>query len=342
MPYTIHASPEIEARIEEDLDTILQTVRDADPSLRSLVLTGGFARGEGAVLHGQPQNDYDLVAIRGLGHSPPYDDLAAQLEEELGLHIDLAPVGAWRLRWVSASIFWYETARRGRVLWGEDLLDRIPVRSADEIAPTEGLRLLVNRAAGLLLARDEPAHERRIQAAKGLLAALDAHLLAMDAFAPSQRERWRRYEDLRETGRSPPALEQLGPWPSWAFEFKVDPGSATRPEADTACHAAADAILEALPRALDHAGLASLEAYAAEDGLVDHVVYMLRASEVPGAPRIVRHPTGRVRVATLRLLEAFRDGRLDPEEARRHLSGLADVGDAPLARLEELRAATLQ
>ena len=60
MPYTPRDSPTIVARIDADLRTVIETVAGNDPALRSLVLTGGFARGEGTVAHGQPVNDYDL------------------------------------------------------------------------------------------------------------------------------------------------------------------------------------------------------------------------------------------------------------------------------------------
>lgn len=342
MAYTVHGTPETVDLIEEDLNEIVSTLREADPALRSLVLTGGFARGEGAVYHGQPQNDYDLVAVRGLGRPVDYDRLTHDLEGSLGVHVDLATVSTLRLGWVSGSIFWYETARRGRILWGEDLLERIPIRSTDDLEATEGLRLLVNRSAGLLLARDEHSHARRIQAAKGLLAALDAHLLAEDDFPPSQRERWQRYRKRRGTGLIPDQLESLHEWLAWAYEFKTDPEAATRAEAPIACHAAADAILEAMPVALDHAGLGSLDDYAREDGLVDHLHYLLNAHRVPGAAWLMHNPTGRVRAVTVRLLEAFRDGALDRAEARRQLSALAEPGDEPLRTLEALREATLQ
>lgn len=342
MPYTVHDTPEVEDRIERDLDEIVTTVRQSDPALRALLLTGGFARGEGAVLDGEPQNDYDLVAVRGLGAPVGYGRLAERLEDRLGIHVDLAPISALRLRWVSGSIFWYETARRGRVLWGEDLLHRIPVTSVEDVEPDEGARLLVNRAAGILLARGEPAHERRIQAAKGILAALDAHLLAQGEFPPSQRERWDRYQVLRHAGRAPVALQQLGRWLPWAYRFKVNPEAADRPEAETACHAAADAILKALPVALEHAGLSSLAEYGRQDGLADHLYYMANAGRVPGAPRLRWNPSGRVRRATVRLLEAFRDGTLDRREARAQLDDLADPGPAPLETLRTLRGATLQ
>lgn len=344
MPYTAHDTPALVARIDGDLADVVATVRAGDPRLRSLVLTGGFARGEGTVLDGAPQNDYDFVALRGVGPvRTRYADLRAVLERRLGLHVDLAPVAVWRLPWVPASVFWYETALRGRVLWGEDLRSRIPIRTASRLDPAEGLRLLANRAAGLLLATagaDAPAV--RIQAVKALLAALDARLLAQGAFPPSQTERWRMQRRLLSSGTAPPELRALAPWFEWAYRSKVGPPSAPARDPQEAWCAARRAILEALPTALRHAGLPSLRSYGRSDRMADRIVYGLRMHRVPGAHRLVAHPTGQVRVATLRLLAASGDGRVRLHDAQRCFSGIAPAGKDPLRTLAGLRAATLQ
>jgi hypothetical protein len=342
-PYTAHDTPELVERIDRDVATVVDTVRRADPGLRSLVLTGGFARGEGAVLEGAPQNDYDFVAVRGLRRpSVPYERLRADLEARLGLHVDLAPVAAWRLGWVSPSIFWYETALRGRVVWGDDLLARIPVRSPAQVDPAEGLRLLVNRAAGLLLYSEAGAPARRLQAAKALLAAADVHLLARGEFPPSQTERWQRIEALRASLEDPAPIKAFAPWLEWAHRFKLSPADAPARDADDAWRAAASAVLDAVPVALRHAHLNSLDAYARRDGLLDRWVYWRRAARIEGARRLLKHPTGRVRVATLRLLEASLDGRVAPEAAKRYLGPLVPDTRDPLRVLHSLRNATLQ
>ncbi|HUR64566.1 MAG TPA: hypothetical protein VM241_08810, partial [Candidatus Thermoplasmatota archaeon] len=317
MPYSRHDTPELVRRIDHDLAVVAESLRKADPHARALVLTGGFARGEGTVWAGEPQNDYDFVALRGIGQPKvPYSALRARLEARLGLHVDLAPVPAWRLRWTAPSIFWYETALRGRTLWGEELLTRIPTRTPDALHPGEGLRLLVNRAAGLLLCTEErDAHKVRIQAAKALLAASDAHLLARGRFPPTQVERWDLLEGLRGGEGAPTAVVKRWAWHEWAFHFKVEPDRAPARDGRDAWQAAAAAILDAVPSALRHAGHPTLAAYAQCDGLVDHLVYYRRSRAIERAKRMVRHPTSRVRVATLRLLAASLDGRIRPEAA---------------------------
>lgn len=342
--YTVSDSPHVVDRIERDLAHVLDEVKRADPQLCSLVLTGGFARGEGATLHGVPQNDYDLIAVRGVGAPRrPYALLRRELESDLGLHVDLATIPRWRLPWVARSIFWYETALRGQVLWGPNLLGQIPIRDPRQIDATEPLRLLVNRAAGLLLVtRTQDGHALRLQAAKALLAVLDAHLFSVGAFPPTQTERFSQAASLFAQAALPPELQRLWPWFAWAYRFKVDPAQADTRRASEAWTVAARAILGAVPDALRHAGLSSLRDYERLGGLSQRIRYFWHAASILGANRLAAHPTGTVRIATLRLLEASLDGVIRPEAATACLGRLAPVGTDPLRLLESLRQATDQ
>ncbi|MHB8633183.1 MAG: hypothetical protein ACYDBQ_04330 [Thermoplasmatota archaeon] len=334
--YTVRDDPEVVGRVEADLAHVVGEVRALDRGVQSIVLTGGFARGEGAFLGGRPQNDYDLVALRRPRWRPDYGPLVQRLEGRLGLHIDLAPVASWRLPWVSRSLFWYETALQGRVLWGENLLGRIPIRDAAHIDSSEGMRLLVNRSAGLLLALPAPPHEVRLQAAKGLLAACDALLLAGGAFAPTQRARWSLLEGMRAKGSMAVKVDPgLWSWAQWAVAWKLDPERNSAVDAKAAWQAARSLILLALPAALRKAGLESLDAYGRRDGIADHVVHWQRARRY-GVEPLRWHPTGRVRVETLRLLKACPERRL-PDGG-----GLLGGGTGALERLAALRRCTLQ
>jgi hypothetical protein len=341
--YTVADTPEVVRRIEGDLKRIQEVVQGGDPRLRALVLTGGFARGEGAVVQGVPQNDYDLVAVRSFGPTrETYERMRARLETELGIHIDLAPVGAWRLRFCAPSIFWYETALRGRVLWGDPVLSRIPHRGPEGIARSEGLRLLVNRAAGLLfITRESDPHAHRIQASKGLLAAMDVHLMSRGFYAPSQIERRRLYKMHMSTPDSAGALRGLQEWIDWGFRFKVMPEACEPVDAGQAWRRSAEAVLASVPVALKHAGFSSLEELQHSDRWIDAVYYASRSKGVLGSRRFHRHPTARVRVATLRLLESVLNGN-GQRSVQGTLDALVDPDADPLEALGRLRAATLQ
>lgn len=331
-PYTIQDDDRIRQRIDADLETVCRTVRDGDPRLEALVLTGGFARGEGMVIDGEPKNDYDFVAFRRGGACRPYAKMAAELAVATGLPIDLHPVWVHRLRWLSPSIFWYETAVRGRVLWGDKgVLQRIPIQEASRIAPGESMRLLCNRAAGLLLACAPDDDAKRLQACKALLGALDAHLLVHGIFPPTHIERWRVYLILQRTGQSPRSLERIHDALDWAIQYKTQPTQAPPMDADVAWREAASAILAAVPAALDHCGVPDLDAYARQDSWPERLHYWLRGRWPQKGPWML-HPSCRVRVATLQALQAkLLPARKRPEDLPE------DVG-----WLRGMRSATLQ
>lgn len=343
MPYTVRDTPDILARIDRDLQQVTQVVRRGDPGLRSLILTGGFARGEGTTIDGEPQNDYDLVAVRGRGRpKEPYDAMRRRLEERLGLHMDLCAVPSWRLPWVPPSIFWYETQRRGRVLWGAPVLDAMrPIEVAD-IDPREGLRLLVNRAAGLLLSTDDRmGWDRNIQSAKALLAACDVRLLALGTFPPTHLERrevWDR-SPVAGTDRMDEAATRA--WVGWAHDHKMQPERHPPDDPHMAWQAAARAILDAVPVALANAGYATLDEYARDERTVEWLMYQRNVHQVDGGRRLVAHPTGRIRHATLRLLEHALDGQIQGP-GQRLLQPMVRQSDDALRSLDQLRHATLQ
>lgn len=343
-PYTVSDEPEVVRRIERDLQRIRTTLVDGDPRLRSLVLTGGFARGEGAMLDGEPQNDYDLIAVRGLGPANvPYRKMTAQLEKELGLHVDLAPVAAFRLPFTPPSIFWYETANRNRLLWGREMMGRVPARTVSELHRKEGLRLLSNRAAGLLLVSgDSDAHSCRLQAAKGLLAAADVHMLALGAFPPSQTERHELWVQKRQAGTLTDAMEAIDSWVEWGYCYKVAPGAAPYKESRSAWRKSAEAMMAALPVAMEHAGLRSLEECRRHDRWVERIYYLTRVARNPNGSALMWNPTGEVRFATFRLLAEAKDGIVRPDRANRILGRLHTSDERPLKCLERMRGATLQ
>ena len=65
--FTIHDTQNIDDRITFDLDLITQIILNQFPNVESLILAGGFGRGEGSVLvvdsYIQPINDYDIYII---------------------------------------------------------------------------------------------------------------------------------------------------------------------------------------------------------------------------------------------------------------------------------------
>lgn len=266
--FTARDTPEIRARIARDLDDIARSVNAADPALRALVLTGGFSRGEGTARAGKPVNDYDLVAVRALGRGGArYRRVASALTQRLGIEVDLLPVSEGWWRRAPPKLFWLDVKLGARVLAGDaDVLDRLPAHDAADLPRIEIARLLANRAAGLLLALpDTPGRlDADAQAAKAVIAALDATLLDEGRYAPTLRERLaatHSHADHKLFAR--------------AVAWKLDEGAPV----------AWDEARAALLSAVD-----ATNARAVRDGWAERAVHALRARRAAWQPsREVRH-----------------------------------------------------
>lgn len=211
MTFTGTGSPEAEARVAEDLAVIVDAVRST-PSperLEAVLLLGGFARGEGAVVRDaggvlRGFNDYDLLLVFSSRprDSAPFQNLSHKLAERLAIEfVDLGVAGAADLAAAPPTLFWYELGLAHRVLWAAG--EPPPVRRfpQSDLDPAEGSRLLVNRGMGLLWAalRLRPPEGGRtaprdlefsaIASHKAVLAAGDAALLRENAYALGARER---------------------------------------------------------------------------------------------------------------------------------------------------------
>lgn len=170
--YTARGSDALERRIARDLDRCVAAVREAlrPVPLRGVVLGGGLGRGEGGLRRGPsgelPYNDYDLFVVlptlpwaamalvrRRLGA------LADRLTGELGVEVELAALPAGDLPRTPPTLMATDLQTGHRVLWGPaDLLAPMPPLLHASLAPAEASRLLLNRAALLLMARDALRH----------------------------------------------------------------------------------------------------------------------------------------------------------------------------------------
>lgn len=326
-----------EERIRSDLVRIVDVAR-ADRHLAALLLTGGFSRGEGTVRGGLPVNDYDLVAVRS---RPGTSDVAAKVErlgDDLGLHVDYLEVWRPRLRFVQPKLFWFDLRHGGRVLWGDArALEEVPAFAPGDLRPDEALRLLANRAAGLLLARGAAGPAVDVQAAKALLAVAEARLVVAGRYAPTVAERVLRFRRIAE--QDPTSALAL-PWVERAAAFKLDPDAAPLASAE-AWDAARVHLLAALPEVAKATPYRSVERWLGR-GTPEEALWYTARSKGTGLKRFVRRPTARARRIALALLERP-DGV--PDAARRDLAafGLApSTWDEARDGALRVRACTLQ
>jgi hypothetical protein len=214
--------------------------READglPGWKTILLAGGYGRGEGGVYlppgGGEPTlyNDLEFYVV---AENSPGEALARWThrgEECLGIEIEWKALPPRALEKAEPSMFFYDLLSRhvlvaGDVDWVEALPGRL--RAATDIPMVEASRLLVNRGMSLLRCRRWAAGELDLPpdfcariVAKLKLALADAVLCAHGLYHWSCRERSRR---LREVGgrNVPPQWSQLVAWHAEGVAFKLRP-----------------------------------------------------------------------------------------------------------------------
>ncbi len=159
--YTRDGSEEFNHRLNDALTRIADRVEsDMGPNLVSLILGGGYGRGEGGIVirDGKefPYNDLDFTLVVEDKSSVPFERLKAVSDEfagELGIHVDFSrPLTVRDIRNWPRWMMWHDLVNGHFALKGPpDLLTKNA--PADLLAPLpviEATRLLLNRGAGVL------------------------------------------------------------------------------------------------------------------------------------------------------------------------------------------------
>jgi len=230
-----------ELAISRDLKAIRRCIAKLDPNPeKTVILAGSFGRGEGAVVvedgRGRAVNDYDVLVFSKTKIDPAVLKAARErLAKEAGLpFMDLSWLDP---EWASVpdlTLFRYDFRYGARVVAGDyGFLDRLPHWAENEIPSAEVLRLLCNRAAGVLiglipavLSSKEPLGGDReflwIQAMKAGTALADHHLTNWGAYHTSYRVRRGRFAILGASSGIAPDLRAAV---DACFSFKLDPAS---------------------------------------------------------------------------------------------------------------------
>jgi hypothetical protein len=233
LAFPLCADPAHEERVRAVLDASVRFLTERLPrrDLVALALTGSFARGEGSVLpvngHLRVLGDMEFFAVvaegadsRGLG--PRLAALGRQATASLGrgdVVVDLefgALSTEYLRRRAQPSIFLYDLATHGKVLWGDrDALAQMRPFGACHIPPEDAVYLLFNRTIEQLDAYErigelegEALLEVAYQRLKLLLDLAGSALAFRGAHVASYRDRPAAFARLRaET----PALGELLP-----------------------------------------------------------------------------------------------------------------------------------
>lgn len=204
MPAHAYRSEAADRVVEDALRGIAADLSRARvPRLAGVVLGGGYGRGEGGVKpDGSLSNDLDFFAVAGQGSGErAAEEIAAALRplgekwsEALGVDVDFTAKTPERLRRDDERLMVQELVRGYADVWGRpgaELFSSLRIRDASLLPRGEAVRLLANRGAGLVLAReaDRSKEFAARNVAKGVLGAGDARLIARGAYRWKAEER---------------------------------------------------------------------------------------------------------------------------------------------------------
>ena len=238
MSYSKSADPRVERLVQDALDGIRASIAASPESsaIRAVVLGGGYGRGEGgATPDGMPYNDMDFfVVMNGRKPSPGLRGLLNSISSEwhgkLAIDIDFCCVKSMKALCKDADTLMIQELFAGRrIIFGDEhIFDDAPCRPFSELPWTEAARLLLNRGAGLLFARQRASDPSqadfvRRNLHKAALGCGDAILVVHHDYRRTGTERLEALRKYREASWLVPAYED-------ALSFKYAPGTGKEPD----------------------------------------------------------------------------------------------------------------
>jgi hypothetical protein len=182
--YTVYGSEELDRRIDRHMQLVCEAVTSVVPKrdLVAVVLGGGYGRGEGGVFqhNGSEElfNDYDMfVVVKNVGRRRRAEYLRAinglrdGLNSATGIEVDFGPLKTLReLEKAPFWLFYYELRYGHKIACGDQgALSIMPNWNGDDIPPMEGMKLLLNRAVGLMLVRRKLREHPEDEESKGFI-----------------------------------------------------------------------------------------------------------------------------------------------------------------------------
>jgi len=219
--YTLAGDAAFDKMLDKQLGDISEAIKKSDVSkdIVAIVLGGGYGRGEGGVFEtsdGQKKlyNDLDFFVIAeklSRFRLKKIDKTLAAIGEsftrEIGVDVDFGPAKTLKqLARMPFTMMWQEL-RQGHVLvyGAADVLNALPDYDLHDLPRSEGLRLLLNRGAGLLFAGQRFRLENISDADrdfigrnlhKAVLACGDVFLLLRNQYCLSVQDRLCLMEEL--------------------------------------------------------------------------------------------------------------------------------------------------
>jgi len=335
--YTARGGAAAEQRISDALSAAADTLTRVLPmhQVRSVVLLGGYGRGEGGVVtidgEERPHNNFDLLLIARNGAAPDSlkelaTDALKSVEDAFEIDIDVGAIGERALRRSPCMVMWYDMRFGHRTLLGDrSFVPGLKQFSLEDVLPWDIRNLMVNRGTlllinQLLIARGNLDADDRRAIVKHMMKALigygDALLYARGAYDWSYEEKGRRMRARHDVA---PAFQSLY---DEAIEFRFRPDYAAYASRDleawheTVLPAVADVHLECERQRLNSPNLtwSQYAETAFRDDLVGRDVGIRSARKVKELVKSARArkdvPSGLSPLATVGYHAAGVQGRL--------------------------------
>jgi len=231
--YTVYDDRGIDDTVSRDLTIIVRDITTALP-VRSILLGGGFGRGEGSVLIDQqgvrPINDYDLILVVPDDFAIDLRPLGKELAKKTHIRlVDLIPIKYSSLSSLPSTQFNYDLKYGGRLLWGEDTLNLIPCYKDGHVDLESGKTLLLNRLICAIESFSEN-YEKRNMTADEILFLVNQTGKIISACVESMLIKKRKYHySIRERQKiftvEFPEKKELQRLNKYATEFKIRPSN---------------------------------------------------------------------------------------------------------------------
>lgn len=213
----------VDEKIQEYVDIIVEEILKEIPSVKSIILGGGFGRGEGSVevRKGKviPINDFDIFIIsENKVSEESLNRIANRATSRLDIkntgvefyefdrerysntfYVDLKNLPVGKLKNLPPMARYYELKNSGSVIYGDDLRNLMPSYTVEDLPLTEGFRFLMNRMALLAeyfsmdyfhkISENEKRGLLYLGYSKALIACCEALLMLNRKFVPGYKKR---------------------------------------------------------------------------------------------------------------------------------------------------------
>jgi len=211
--FIVPSIPNIDQKVEYDLLYIKQEILKiyGEENIFAILLCGGFGRGEGSIIKSndkyKPFNDYDLFLITKRRISADsLKKLGEKLAKKINIRfVDLGAIKKSRLKKMPHTIFTYDLKHSSQVIFGDNnILEKIPYFSNEEIKREEGKKILFNRLIcflelthnSFINKKNIPIEERDkmiLQISKSIIAAAVAFLVLEKKYKSSYQKQLRNF-----------------------------------------------------------------------------------------------------------------------------------------------------